>query len=187
MRCMRIGIPTLRCANPRDRIRRPGERRSTNGQRYPMGFDHYRVLGVDRSASEQEIKRAYRALVKHCHPDRNPDPAAVRIFHAVHEAYTTLMDADARAAHDALLRTRDALYAPHRTSTIRNTPLRVPDIRTRHWAFVGLHITGLVFGLSLLISITFGTVFLGWPMYSLALTIPGLVVLPDSLAGLRTK
>ena len=152
-----------------------------------MRFDHYRVLGVDRSASAQEIKRAYRALVKHCHPDRNPDPAAVRIFHAVHQAYSTLMDADARAAHDALLHARDTLGAQPRNAPPRRTPPPAPDIRTRHWAFVGLHVTGLVFGLSLLLSITFGTVFLGWPLYTMVFTLPGLVVLPDSVAGLRAK
>lgn len=152
-----------------------------------MHFDHYRVLGVDRSASASEIKRAYRTLVKCCHPDRNPDPAAGRIFHAVHKAYTILMDAEARAVHDRLLNTRDAWRDSPRPTAVRRPYPIPPDIRTRHWAFVGLHLTGLVFGLSLLLSITFGTVFLGWPLYSMVFTLPGLVVLPDSVAGLRWK
>ena len=64
--------------------------------------DYYEVLGVTRSASEQEIKSAYRKLAMQHHPDRNPDnpQEAEEKFKEVTEAYTILADVDKRAAYD---------------------------------------------------------------------------------------
>jgi hypothetical protein len=55
----------------------------------------------------------------------------------------------------------------------------------RHWAFVGLHLTGLVFGLVLVIGILAGITFSDWPWYAAILTLPGLVLIPDAWEGLR--
>jgi molecular chaperone DnaJ len=63
--------------------------------------DYYEVLEVDRSVSEEEIKRAYRKLAVKFHPDKNPDdPHAEEKFKELGEAYDVLMDADKRAAYD---------------------------------------------------------------------------------------
>jgi molecular chaperone DnaJ len=63
--------------------------------------DYYEVLGVVRTAGEQEIKSAYRKLAMQYHPDRNPgDPAAEENFKECSEAYAVLMDRDKRAAYD---------------------------------------------------------------------------------------
>jgi len=65
------------------------------------GKDHYKTLGVDRSASADEIKRAYRRLSKQHHPDRNPDdPSAEDRFKEVQHAYSVLKDTDKRAQYD---------------------------------------------------------------------------------------
>ncbi len=63
--------------------------------------DYYEVLGVDRSASDQDIKRAYRKLAKKYHPDVNPgDKEAEEKFKEATEAYEVLSDADNRAKYD---------------------------------------------------------------------------------------
>ncbi|MGA8006231.1 MAG: molecular chaperone DnaJ [Burkholderiales bacterium] len=63
--------------------------------------DYYEVLGVNRDASEEEIKKAYRRLAMKWHPDRNPDnPKAEEHFKEANEAYEVLTSAEKRAAYD---------------------------------------------------------------------------------------
>ena len=63
--------------------------------------DYYEVLSVSRSATEEEVKRAYRKLAVKYHPDKNPDdPHAEEKFKELGEAYDVLIDADKRAAYD---------------------------------------------------------------------------------------
>src|SRR5437764_13054641 len=63
--------------------------------------DYYEVLSISRTASEEEVKRAYRKLAVKYHPDKNPDdPHAEEKFKELGEAYDVLMDADKRAAYD---------------------------------------------------------------------------------------
>jgi len=65
--------------------------------------DYYTVLGVDRSASEQDIKKAYRKLALKFHPDKNPgDNKAEQRFKEINEAYEVLGDSDKRAKYDQL-------------------------------------------------------------------------------------
>ncbi len=60
--------------------------------------DYYEILGVDRNADENTIKRAYRKLAMKYHPDRNPDDAdAAEKFREVTEAYEVLSDKEKRA------------------------------------------------------------------------------------------
>ena len=63
--------------------------------------DYYEVLGVNRDAGEDDIKKAYRKLAMKHHPDRNPDnPAAEEKFKEAKEAYEILSDSQKRAAYD---------------------------------------------------------------------------------------
>ncbi len=63
--------------------------------------DYYTVLGVNRDASDEDIKKAYRKLAMKHHPDRNPDnPKSEEAFKEGKEAYEVLSDAKKRAAYD---------------------------------------------------------------------------------------
>ena len=63
--------------------------------------DYYEVLGINRDASEEDIKKAYRRLAMKWHPDRNPDnPKAEEHFKEAKEAYEVLTDPQKRPAYD---------------------------------------------------------------------------------------
>src|SRR5881227_497749 len=63
--------------------------------------DLYKVLGVDRKASQDEIKKAYRKLARQYHPDKNPgDKTAETKFKEISAAYDVLGDPDKRKQYD---------------------------------------------------------------------------------------
>jgi len=62
--------------------------------------DYYKVLDVNRDASPDDIRRAYRRLAKQYHPDINSEPGAAERFKEINEAYAVLSDEERRAAYD---------------------------------------------------------------------------------------
>ena len=64
--------------------------------------NYYEILGVDRKASEDDIKKAYRKLVRKYHPDVSKDPDAVAKTSEINIAYETLHDKEKRAEYDEI-------------------------------------------------------------------------------------
>src|SRR3954464_13362110 len=62
--------------------------------------DYYKILGVDRKASQEDIKKAYRKLARQYHPDTNKEAGAEERFKAISEAYDTLGDPEKRKKYD---------------------------------------------------------------------------------------
>ena len=63
--------------------------------------DYYEVLGIDKNATDEDIKRAYRKKAKECHPDLHPnDKEAEARFKELNEANEVLSDPDKRARYD---------------------------------------------------------------------------------------
>jgi curved DNA-binding protein CbpA len=65
--------------------------------------DYYSILGVSRTASALEIKRAYRRLAVTYHPDKNPNIQVAPLFQEINEAYDVLSDVDKKRGYDYLL------------------------------------------------------------------------------------
>src|SRR5918998_2769357 len=64
--------------------------------------DPYKTLGVDKKASDEEVKKAYRKLARRWHPDTNPDdPAAEERFKEIQEANAILSDPEKRKQYDS--------------------------------------------------------------------------------------
>ncbi len=65
-----------------------------------MAKDYYQILGLEKGASEDDIKKAYRALAKQYHPDKNKEAGAEEKFKEIGKAYETLKDKDSRQMYD---------------------------------------------------------------------------------------
>ncbi len=75
--------------------------------------DFYKVLGVDKTASDAELKKTYRKLARQYHPDSNPgDAAAEARFKEISEAYSVLSDKDQRAEYDQVRAMGSGLASP---------------------------------------------------------------------------
>ena len=75
-----------------------------------MNIDYYDILGLDKTATKEDIKNAYRTLSKKYHPDVNTAGNATTFFRMVDEAYQTLYNDDSRQAYDSSLQSSVPQY-----------------------------------------------------------------------------
>jgi hypothetical protein len=125
--------------------------------------DYYSVLGVLRTASDAEIKRAFRKLAITYHPDKNKSPDAQHIFVEINEAYETIGDPQKRSVYDSRLanplsdlivdppaqqRHRDPAYRRPRKAgpIVKEPPLTAHYLKYIHWCcWVGFTLSSLFF------------------------------------------
>lgn len=103
-------------------------------------MNYYEVLSLSTTATDDEIKRAYRHLVVRYHPDKNPDVHAIEMFRSITEAYEVLSNPDMRQGYDYLLNNRDVAeerpvhrdpaYRPQRAhEATESIKTRAPSLR----------------------------------------------------------
>ena len=106
--------------------------------------DYYEILGVSKSASAEEIKKAYRKVAMQFHPDRNPgDKAAEEKFKEAAEAYEILSDNDKKAQYD---RFGHAAFAPGRGGGGHPGGMDMNDIFSQFGDIFGDDVFGSFFG-----------------------------------------
>lgn len=104
--------------------------------------DYYAILGIPSSATESEVKRAFRKLAIRYHPDKNPSEDAKARFQEINEAYDTLGNGEKRAAYDARLANpfgpafEAAPARRHRDPAYRRPGARPPRTRGPSAAFI---------------------------------------------------
>ncbi|KAL1414204.1 hypothetical protein MTO96_007680 [Rhipicephalus appendiculatus] len=95
--------------------------------------DYYKLLGVSKNATEEDIKKAYRRLALRYHPDKNRAPGASERFKEITEAYTVLRDKKTREEYDRSVEDggKGEIRWPSRThpdsGPTRSTSVRVDD------------------------------------------------------------
>ncbi|MCB0792882.1 MAG: J domain-containing protein [Flavobacteriales bacterium] len=158
-----------------------------------LTHDHYKVLGVGREATPAQIRAAFLRRAKQWHPDRNPSPRATEAFQLLNRAYATLRDPDARSRFDRqldLCRPSRPMYGHPRDIAARmrsRASFGTREEGHRHWAYVGLHLTGILFSTVLFTGTVTGIALNGWPAYLLVFSLPGLTVVPESWNAIRSK
>lgn len=94
-------------------------------------IDHFAILGLTPSASDAEIKEAYRRLAKKYHPDSNPQSEdAARRMRLINQAKAVLFDPVKREEHRVMLSLKDT-FSPKQIDAFRNRPVNIPNFESR--------------------------------------------------------
>ncbi|XP_003696341.1 dnaJ homolog subfamily C member 17 [Apis florea] len=98
-------------------------------------LDLYELFGIEKTASIQEIKKAYRKKALYCHPDKNPNnPKANELFHKLSQALEILTDISARAAYDKVINAKHQAKLRAKEFDSRRKKLK-EDLETRENAY----------------------------------------------------
>jgi len=109
-----------------------------------LAEDYYATLDIPASASDAEVKAAYRRRSRLFHPDRNPSPDATRRMAALNEAYTVLANAARRAAYDRDRPSRAAAPRPAGVVPAGGRGAFQPDRLPDWYEFLDLHMNATV-------------------------------------------
>jgi DnaJ-like protein len=182
-----------------------------------MLYDYYKILDISRTASLDEIKRAYRTKAKLVHPDVNNSAKANEVFAVVSEAYEVLTDSNKRYLHDIKLNYIDSekVNAERKKqyygSSIRNdsfTNKLNTDFQYDWNSFSSyaykektdadyykqspflynlFFATGMFLGFIIIIVTIFGTINNYWPFPFALISIPGFILVREGWKGIMGK
>lgn len=152
-----------------------------NGMHSAIHRPPHIVLGVPSDADPGVVQRAYRKLALRHHPDRDPSPDAADRFRAIHAAYRVLTETRKRQAHGPAPASPPPGPRP-RTGAV---PVERGPTARDLFLFRALHATGLCFSVALITSVITIIVITDRSQFHLLLALPGFVLLPDSIEGLR--
>jgi molecular chaperone DnaJ len=176
-------------------------------------YDFYKILEVSRTASQEEIKKAYRNKAKLVHPDVNNSPKANEVFAVVNEAYEVLTDEQKRYLHDVKLNFADAAKADaerkkhYYGSSVKNDTYSNPnfhydwnsfkaaykektdeDYYNRSPFFYNLFFAcGMCIGFIIIIVLIGGTFYNLWPFPFILISISGFILVKEGWRGLMRK
>ncbi len=177
-----------------------------------MHYDYYKILEIQRSASLDDIKKAYRLKAKLVHPDVNNSPKANEVFAVVNEAYEILTDERKRYIHDIKLNYVDANRAEaerkkhYYGSSVKN------DVRSAEFQYDSssskgayknqsdeefykrspfiynmFFASGMFVGFLIISVTTAGTIRSYWPAPFFLINIPGIILVREGWRGMMGK
>jgi len=176
-------------------------------------YDFYKILEIQRTASVEEIKRAYRAKAKIVHPDVNNSPKANEIFLVINEAYETLIDDNKRYLYDIKLNYIDSTKADAerkkqyygssiKNDTYSNTNLnydwesykKMAKEKTDEdyynqspWIYNLFFASGMFVGFIIIIVTLVGTYQKLWTEPFVLITVPGVILVREGWKGIMKK
>lgn len=172
-----------------------------------MFQDYYKILDIPFGATQEEIKRAYRAKAKIHHPDVNSSPDATRMFALISEAYEVLTDENKRFRFDLKYKYQNRSgYKPQaennfQTNTKKKNQdfhydwdsynkarYRAKDMRESHpILFHLLFLFGMFVGFLLSILALVGTYLKLWPFIFVVIVVPGIILIVEGFNGIMGK
>jgi len=180
-----------------------------------MLYDFYKILDIPRSASSEDIKRAYRNKAKLIHPDINNSPKANEVFVVVNEAYETLSDDHKRYLYDIQLNYIDAekVNAERKKqyygSSVKNDTFSNSSHFQNEWNNSSKAIyqektdadyyrqspllynlffaSGMLIGFTILIVTIVGTFKNFWPFPFIVIVVPGFILVREGWNGMMGK
>lgn len=180
-----------------------------------MQYDYYKILDIPRTASLEDIKKAYRLKAKLVHPDVNNSPKANEVFAVVSEAYDVLCDEQKRYIHDIKLNYIDSekINAERKRqyygSSVKNDTFSNPSNFNYDWNSFSQYAykektdddyykqspflynlffaSGMFIGFIIIIVSIYGTLKNYWPLPFVLISISGLILVREGWRGMMRK
>ncbi|MEO6303582.1 MAG: DnaJ domain-containing protein [Bacteroidia bacterium] len=166
----------------------------------------YKILEIARTATTEDVKRAYRSKAKVMHPDVNNSPKANELFLIINEAYEVLIDANKRYLHDLRLDYIDkskaeSLYKKqyysssikkeNTNSTEFNSVWKEKDendyYKKSPLMYNLFFASGMFVGFLIIFVVFVGIYKNVWPFWTVIIAIPGIVLVKEGLSGITHK